>query len=266
MSESENTDGAERVPDLSLVMPCYNEEDNVRYAIMRLLGAFRPSEYKVEIVAVDNGSSDRTREIVDQLAAENPEVTARYVDTNIGFGNGILTGIPVCSGRWVGFIAADGQVDAEDVVRLLDAAESAQGDVLAKVRRRFRMDGPIRKVISIAYNLFVWCLWPRLGSLDVNGTPRMIKRDLLLKAELESTGWLLDPELLIKARHMGVRVLELNVFSRMRGGGESHVRIETLWEFFWNLLMLRFSDRLSKWKQKLAAELQPETRSTLEAG
>ena len=149
----------------------------------------------------------------------------------------------------MGFVAADGQVDADDVVRLMDAAVSATGEVLAKVRRRFRMDGPVRWVISVVYNLFVWTLWPKLGSLDINGTPRILRRDLLLRAEIESRNWLFDPELLIKAHYMGVRILEVNVFSRMRGGGSSHVRAGTLWEFFSHLLMFRLSGRFDRWKE-----------------
>jgi glycosyltransferase involved in cell wall biosynthesis len=246
VSEPENRNAA---PDLSLIMPCYNEQENVRYTVTRLLKAFRASDYAIELIAVDNGSEDSTGELIDALAAEQPEVVACHVERNIGYGNGILVGIPLGRAEWVGFVAADGQVDAEDVVRLMDAAVSAPGEVLAKVRRRFRMDGPVRWVISVVYNLFVWCLWPKLGSLDINGTPRILRRDLLLRAEIESKNWLFDPELLIKAHYMGARVLEVNVFSRMRGGGSSHVRAGTLWEFFSHLLLFRFSRRLDRWKR-----------------
>ena len=58
---------------------------------------------------------------------------------------------------------------------------------------------------------------------------------------LESTDWLLDPEMLIKAYYMNVRILELNVFARMRGSGLSHVRASTCWAFFWQLLQFRFA-------------------------
>jgi glycosyltransferase involved in cell wall biosynthesis len=230
-------------PDVSLIMPCYNEEDNVGYTIPKLVEAFDQAGYVLQLVAVNNGSRDRTGEALANLAQRYRQVTCVTVDQNIGFGKGVLSGIPHCTAPWVGMVAADGQVDAEDIVRLYEAASSSRSRVLAKVRRRFRMDGLARKFISVGYNTFVRLLWPALGSWDVNGNPRVLPRDVLLAMRLESTNWFLDPEMLIKAHYMGVRVLELNVFARMRGNGLSHVRASTCWEFFRMLLRYRVRSR-----------------------
>ena len=62
---------------------------------------------------------------------------------------------------------------------------------LGKVRRRFRMDGFKRKLVSIAYNGLVWILWPGLGSIDVNGTPKIVHRDVLARMQLQSRRWFL---------------------------------------------------------------------------
>src|SRR5690606_34588312 len=102
---------------------------------------------------------------------------------------------------------------------------TAEGRVLGKVRRRFRTDGFRRKVVSILYNVLVRLLWPRLRSLDVNGTPKILRRDVLRAMDLKSKNWLLDPEIMIKAHFMGLRVLELNAFARMRSSGVSHVGV-----------------------------------------
>ena len=241
-------------PDVSFVMPCYNEEEAVGYTIPRLVAAFEKSGYRIELIAVDNGSADGTGEIIANLAAKNRAVVYHRVDRNEGYGNGVLSGIPLCSSPWIGFIPADGQVDAEDVVRLFEALLATNGRVLGKVRRRFRMDGARRTLVSVLYNLFVLMLWPGLGSLDVNGTPKILPRDVVDAMRLESKGWLLDPEIMIKAHYMGVRVLELNAFARMRGTGVSHVRIETCWEFLRNLLVFRFSNRLAAWQRTVTGE------------
>ncbi|MGH9673846.1 MAG: hypothetical protein ACRD44_11755, partial [Bryobacteraceae bacterium] len=58
-----------------------------------------------------------------------------------------------------------------------------------------------------------------------------------------SKGWLLDPEIVVKAGYLGLRILELNVFARMRGTGLSHVRAGTCWEFFRDLLVMRLSGK-----------------------
>lgn len=229
-------------------MPCYNEEAVIGYTVPRLLAAFDKAGYRLELVAVDNGSWDKTGEIIKTLAAKNPSVTHHRVEQNQGYGHGLLCGLSVCTAPWVGIIPADGQVDAEDVVRLFEAAIAGGGNVLAKVRRRFRMDGLRRKIISVAYNLMVQLLWPGIGSIDVNGNPKILPRELMLGLRLQSKGWLLDPEILIKSHYLGVRIIELNVFGRMRGNGLSHVRMETCWEFFASLLAFRFSKR---WRREM---------------
>ncbi|MGI9079042.1 MAG: hypothetical protein ACR2G6_17190, partial [Gemmatimonadaceae bacterium] len=71
---------------------------------------------------------------------------------------------------------------------------------------------------------------------------------VLQKMRVTSRQWFLDPEIMIKAHYMGIRVLELNVFARMRGGGLSHVRPSTCWEFFRNLLIFRFSPGIRAWR------------------
>jgi glycosyltransferase involved in cell wall biosynthesis len=238
-------------PDLSLVMPCYNEEESVAITVRRLIAAFDTAGYTLEIVAVDNGSRDRTSEVLARLAREHAGVRPQRVDVNQGYGNGILSGVPHARGRWIGFIPADGQIDAEDVVRLFEAAAESNGNVIAKARRRFRMDGVMRKIVSIAYNLMIRILWPRLDSLDVNGTPKILPRAALLAMRLESRNWFLDPEIMLKAHVMGLRVLEFNVFARMRGNGVSHVRASTCWEFFRSLLVFRFGSPLTRWKSTL---------------
>jgi glycosyltransferase involved in cell wall biosynthesis len=238
-------------PELSLVMPCYNEEAIVSHTISKLLDIFAKAGYRLEIVAVDNGSRDRTGEIIRSWAARNPAVMHQRVERNQGYGNGILVGLPVATAPWVGIIPADGQVDAEDVLRLFDVVRSCDSWVLAKARRCFRMDGIIRKIVSVGYNLLFRLLWPTVASIDINGLPKILPRQAIAAMGLESRGWFLDPEIMIKSHVLGMRVIEFNVFARLRGGGVSHVKAGTCWDFFNNLLSYRFR---GEWRRKLAKE------------
>jgi glycosyltransferase involved in cell wall biosynthesis len=240
---------ATRLPDLSFIVPCYNEEEVLPSTVGKLMRAFERAEIRLELVCVDNGSRDGTAKVIDQLAAKYPgQIVHGTVERNIGMGNGVLTGIPLATAPLVGMIPADGQVDAEDCVRLYEAVLEAGSGVLGKVRRRFRMDGMQRKIVSVFYNVFVRTLWPGIGSWDINGCPRLMPREALLGMELESTNWLIDPEILIKSYYMGLRVVEFNVFARARGRGISHVGASTCWEFFTYLLRFRFSNALRDWR------------------
>jgi glycosyltransferase involved in cell wall biosynthesis len=251
MNGQENTHLCSERPDVSFIMPCYNEESIIGYTIPRLIKAFQEAGHSLELVAVDNGSSDRTGEIISNLARLYPSISPARVERNEGYGLGVLTGIPLCTAPFIGIIPADGQVDDEDVVRCFELLASSNGKVMTKVRRRFRMDGLQRKVVSIAYNLFVRMLWPRLSSLDINGSPKILPSYIITAMNLENKGWLLDPEIMIKAHYMGVRVLEFNVFARMRGSGVSHVGLGAIWEFFRTLIYYRFSLKMYFWKQGL---------------
>ena len=230
---------------ISIVMPCYNEEAIIGYTIPRLMKAFERSGYRLELIAVDNGSWDRTGEIIKDLAAQWDSLILHRVEVNQGYGYGVISGVTRATAPWVGVIPADGQVDAEDVVRLYEAVVVTDGQVFGKVRRRFRMDGFHRDVVSFGYNLLFRLLWPQIRSSDINGNPKIMPRQAAQVMNLKSKDFLIDPEMMIKSHHMGLRVLELNVFGRMRGNGESHVRMGTAWEFFRYLLRFRFS---REWK------------------
>lgn len=239
MTDLPHTSPAGQGPEVSFIMPCYNEEEVIGYTIPHLVSAFESRGHRLELVAVDNGSTDRTGEIIEELRQRHPQIVPHRVEVNQGYGWGVLSGLTRCTAPWVGIIPADGQVDAEDVVRLFEAVKPTSGRALGKVRRRFRMDGLTRKLVSTAYNVFVRLLWPGLGSIDINGSPKILPRDVMLGLQLESKSWLLDPEIMIKTHQAGLRVLELNVFARMRGAGLSHVRASTCWEFFRKLVLAR---------------------------
>jgi glycosyltransferase involved in cell wall biosynthesis len=242
-------------------MPCYQEEEVIPYTIPQLVQAFEKAGHRLELVACDNGSTDRTGQVIRQFVADGLPVVYHRVDRNEGYGHGILAAIPACRAPWIGFIPADGQVDAEDVARLFEVLKHTNGRVLGKVRRRFRMDGFTRKVVSIVYNGFVWLLWPRLGSIDVNGSPKIAHREVIAAMDLRSKNWFLDPEMMIKAHYLGVRVLEMNVFARMRSNGLSHVRPSACAEFFLNLLRYRFGGALSEWRATGPRVQLPSERS-----
>lgn len=227
-------------PGLSLVIPCYNEEELVADTVMQLVTAFERAGHRLELIAVDNGSHDRTGEILQELAARHPVVVTTRVEQNQGYGLGVLSGLALCTLPWVGLTCADGQVEAAEVVRLYELAARSKSPRLVKVRRRFRLDGFRRKITSIAYNGSTALLFGGLGSIDVNGNPKVLPREYVERMNLESKDWFLDAEIMIKAKRLGLEVLELNVMALMRAGGKSNVRLGTCWEFVRNLLRYRF--------------------------
>ncbi len=238
--------GPEAVPDVSLAIPCFNEESVLRSTVLRLARAFEEIRVDLELVLVDNGSRDRTGQIIDELVATGLPVIKRTIAVNRGYGYGILTGLAACRGRIIGFLHADGQCEARDVAKVCDVALHAARPVLVKIRRRFRMDGWRRKVTSLCYNAATNLLFPRIGSRDINGSPKVFPRECLAAMNLKSHDWFIDPEMMIRAQAVGLDVIEINVLSQMRPGGASHVDTSTCWEFVINLWRYRFASSRSR--------------------
>lgn len=228
------------IPDLTLIVPCYNEADVIRNTAQRLFRAFREREVNLELVLVDNGSKDETGAIIDRMIAEGLPIIKETVIVNQGYGNGILQGLKHCHGKFVGFLCADGQVEANDVGKVYEIAANTRSPHLVKVRRRFRMDGLTRKFVSVFYNLLTTTLFWGLGSIDINGNPKIFPREYLEPMKLQSKDWFLDAEVMIKAKQLGLKVYEINVIAQMREGGKSNVRTSTIREFLVNLFKYRF--------------------------
>ena len=227
------------IPDLSLVLPCYNEADVIRNTSIRLIKVFREMGVNLELILVDNGSLDETGEIIDRLIEEKLPITKVAVKINQGYGHGILQGLHVSRGKFVGFMCADGQVEANDVGKVYEIAANARHPQLAKVRRRFRMDGIQRKMVSIVYNVLVTILFSGLGSIDINGNPKILPHGYLDRMNLQSKDWFLDAEVMIKAKRLGLNIFEINVIAQMREGGKSNVNTSTIKEFALNLIKYR---------------------------
>lgn len=231
---------------ISLVIPCYNEARSVRSTATRIVDAFRSQDIRLELVLVDNGSTDETGKIIDELVGEGLPVVKVTVESNRGYGHGILSGLEKCTGEYAGFLCADSQVDAVDVARVAEIALNSQTPKLVKVRRRFRMDGLHRKLISIFYNALANLVFGGLHSIDINGNPKILPREYIQRMQLRSEDWFLDPEVMIKTKRLGLPVYEFNVLGQMRAEGLSHVRGSTMWEFFKNLMRYRFDSNLAR--------------------
>lgn len=226
-------------PALSLVMPALNEQEAIGATVRDLLDSFAAAAIALELIVVDNGSTDRTGAIVTELAAADPRVRLLRRDSGHGYGGGIRAGLTQAHAPWVGWINADGQIAPSDVVRVARAALAAPGPALVKVRRASRADGFERVVVTIGWNLLANLLFPSLRSADVNGSPKLVRREWLAAHPLHSEDWFIDPELLLAARRAGIAVIEIAVAGLARGGGRSHVRLATLVEFFTNLVKAR---------------------------
>jgi glycosyltransferase involved in cell wall biosynthesis len=234
-------------PDVSLVIPCYNEEKALPITIPPLVRVFRDANVHLELILVANGSKDRTPEIIDEFIAQGFPVVKVTVPVNRGFGFGILSGFREFTGKYVGYLCADGQVRPEDVLMIYRTAAKAQPGTVAKVRRRFRKDSWIRKINSIIYNGLMLLLFPGISTLDVNGNPRVMTAETLRLLDPSSEDWFIDPEIMLKARYLKLPIIEINVPGQLRQAGRSNVKVSTDFEFLKNIWKWKTGKACSAW-------------------
>lgn len=232
---------------ISLVLLFYNEEENVVGVVNDLRSTLTAAGFDFNLILVENGSLDRTPDLIRGLVDEDSRLTKVTVKKNLGFGWGVINGLAAAQSSWVGYMGGDGQVDPEEVVKLLNLRQS--GCDLIKVRRILRQDGFVRAWISNVYVMMV-CLLFGIPFYDVNATPRIFRKKWLEKFQLSSRDWFLDAELLIKSELLGLTVKEVPIIFQKREGGSSNVNLSTIVEFLKNIAQFRFGKELREWKRR----------------
>jgi dolichol-phosphate mannosyltransferase len=229
-------------PDLSLVVPCYNEQELLDRTIPPLFEALAAAIPQCEMVLVDNGSTDGTAAVIERLATLDPRIRPARVAVNEGYGLGVLTGYGAARGRCVGHIPADGPVDPADVAALARRALDEGEGALVTAVRLDRQDTTVRRLVSRSYNLLFLALFGRLTP-DINGTPKFLHRADLARVAPRSRDYFLEAEMMIKARRLGLRTVAVEVPSQRRAGGRSKVSARLVLacaEFVRNLVRARF--------------------------
>jgi glycosyltransferase involved in cell wall biosynthesis len=171
-----------------------------------------------QIVIVDDGSTDDTPRLADELASIDDHVTVVHHDRNRTLGRAVRSGIEAATGDVVLVTGADLPFDLAETAKALRLMELLDADVVAPYRFDRTGEGPRRFVYSHAYNWLVRAVFG-LRVRDVNFAAKLIRREVLDSIQLRSEGSFVDVELLAKATRQGFHVVQFGVdyFPRSRG-------------------------------------------------
>jgi glycosyltransferase involved in cell wall biosynthesis len=228
--------------DLSVILPVVNEAANLRILIPKLSGLLDRERLTHEIVVIDGGSSDGTRETAESLGARVVAERRR------GYAGALETGFAEARGDYVLTLDADQSHDPDFVAKMWRARE--RGDIV--IASRYARGG-------VAYTTFVrratsWLLngvLRRMLSMpvhDLSSGYRLYRRDALENLDLSSTNFEVLEEILVKAYAHGFNVVEVPFTYFPRGAGRSHAK---LLSFGWKIM--RSSVNLWKIRNSLAS-------------
>ncbi len=226
----------DRLPSLSIFLPCYNEEGNVERVVRAALAAAQQIADRYEVIVVDDGSRDRTGEIADGLAAELPAVRAVHNRPNLGYGGAVVRGLTEARMDWIFFTDGDGQFDLAEIPRLvglLDRCDVAVG------YRIHRADPWPRRINAYCWGVLVRALFD-LDVRDIDCAFKLLPRRLVQQISLHSRGALISTELLARAQRLGCRIAEVGVRHYPRTAGkQTGANVSVIARAFWELFKLR---------------------------
>ena len=200
---------------LSIVLPCFNEEDNVVEAVRAAQLAGSRSALAHEVIVVDDGSSDRTRERALALAESDPTVRLIVHDGNRGYGAAVRSGIAAAGRPWTLLTDADLQFDLTQIEDFLPFA--ADHDLIVG-RRVMRMDPFGRRAAAAAWNRLVRAVFG-LPVADVDCAFKLVRTELVADLPLTADGAMISTELLVRCLERGARIKQLPVRHRPRVAG-----------------------------------------------
>jgi glycosyltransferase involved in cell wall biosynthesis len=224
------------LPGLSIVLPCFNEEANVAEAVRQAGDAATLFSDRHEVIVVDDGSRDATARVTAGLAASDRRVRLVMHSDNRGYGAALRSGIDAARMPWVLLTDADLQFDLLEIGEFLPYAESSDLIVGFRIARQ---DPVGRRACAAGWN---WLMRHALEIPvhDVDCAFKLVRRDLLERVELVSSGAMISAELIAKSLQSDARLIEVGVRHRPRQAGEqSGASPRVVMRAFQELLELR---------------------------
>lgn len=193
---------------LSVVLPAYNEEENIEHTVNSCLIYLDKKFGDYEVVVVNDGSSDKTSEIVQRLTLNNSKIKLINHDINRGYGSALRTGFDNSIMDFIFFMDSDGQFDISELSQLIEKIE----DNTAVIGyRRKRADTSIRLLNQKLYHQYIKIIFG-LGVRDIDCAFKIFARSSYEKIKpIKSDGALFSAELLIKLLRSGLKIVEVPV-------------------------------------------------------
>jgi glycosyltransferase involved in cell wall biosynthesis len=229
---------------LSIVIPAFNEAENVPIVIQDSVAALDGSDLKgrYELLLIDDGSSDDTPRIADEMARRYPCVRVFHHERNLGMGEALKTGYRNSRGVYVTFIAGDGEIKADQALKLYHQIGDADmmtstrlGYVDEKtIRQRSLFRGVLTWGFQLCARVILGCDTRRLTGIS------LFRGSIVRSLSLHSHTSLCNLEILLYCLHTGAKMRhgEITICPRLSGSSKI-ARMSGVWNQLWEMIKLR---------------------------
>lgn len=202
---------------VSAVLPAHNEEAAIASTLQSVLCTLASWLADFEIIVVNDGSSDRTGAILDEIAAAQPRVRIIHHPTNQGYGAALVSGFEACSKDLVFFMDADGQFDIRDLADFFPLLEHYDAVLGYRINRQ---DTWMRKANALGWKLLVRLVFG-IRVRDVDCAFKLYNGTFFREHHLETRGAMINTEMLYKFTRAGYTYTQLGVHHLPRKGGKA---------------------------------------------
>jgi hypothetical protein len=219
------------VGELSVIFPAFNEEGNIRCTVETMIQVLPKVATRWEIIVVDDGSSDATALICQELKSQYPEVDVICHRQNRGYGAALKSGIMAANYDLIFFSDSDGQFDFRDLEQLICWAEDY--DIVAGYRAK-RHDPLYRRINALGWNVLVRLVLG-IKIRDIDCAFKLFRRSVFDHVQIRCVGAMVNTEILAQATQLGMRIrqVKVNHLPRRYGkqsGANIHVVIKAFGE------------------------------------
>lgn len=210
-----------KIDSLSLFLPTFNEEANIKKTVLNSKSVMLKNVNNWEIIVVNDGSTDNTEKIAEELHKSDPRIKVMTHKVNKGYGGSLQTGFYNCRYDWICFTDSDGQFDFSEITNFFEKQQETNADLVIGYYRK-RQVSRFKIVTSKMWELAVLALFG-LRVKDIDCGFKLISKKVIDKIpHLESErGAFISSEFLIKARKAGFKIVGIPVthYPRVAGKG-----------------------------------------------
>lgn len=200
-----------RLAEFSVFLPAYNLENYIEDTVNRVFQVLPYVAEKYEVIVVDDGSFDKTPELLKKLSAKYKNLKVLTHKVNGGYGEALKSGIYNSKYEWIAFIDADGQFDFSEIFKLVDKQRKTGADLVIGFY--------IKRAVSFSRKVNTW-IWQVIVNFlfglkvkDIDCGFKLFRKKVIVDLpKLESgRGAFISSEFLIKAKKFGFKIVEVGV-------------------------------------------------------
>lgn len=242
---------AKKEINLSLVIPCYNEEKNIYHNLLEISNIVNEFEKNFEIVCVNDGSIDNSRKEIEKAEKKENCILCVSYDENKGKGYALKKGTEKANGKIIAFIDSDLELSPIYIKKYMEIMKATKSDVViaSKMHENSVLNYPLRrKILSFGYYLFLKMLF-HLNVKDTQTGLKVFKGEVVKEAmlKLETNGFAFDIELLALINQKGYKIVDAPIsldFSREHSMGR--IKLRDIWNMMVDTIKIFYKIKFRK--------------------